>query len=362
MAKSNAQYWNDRQMQTFMEGEKLALDLSKTLKENYDKSIANIDKDIEAFYGKFATEQGITIAEAKRLLDKKELKNFSLQLQEYIEYAKEHDFDDGYIKELNLLKYKTKVSRLEELKTHIKFQLAKLNKVNYDIIAKEMLDLYDFGYLHEMFEISKQLGMSISFARPAIKLIEKYLSQSIDIGNYAIGENQIWANKIPKLMNILNIKIPQGIILGQNPKKVAKSITDPIEKDFNNIVRVVRTEYNYIFNQAACDSIKECNIGRYQILATLDERTCSSCGPLDLLVVYMKDKQVGVNCPPFHPNCRCVIKAYFDPDEFDINNERIAKDKDGKPYMVPANLTYDEWKSGLTIHKGGVKYWKPKGA
>lgn len=356
------EYWSNRQLEAFTEGEKSALELAKRLKVNYDASIVEIDKEIAAFYGKFARENGITLQEAKKLLDKSELKSFKVQLQEYMDYAKEHEFDKNYINELSILKYRTNISRLEQLKANIKFQLAKLMKKDQDEILSTMLEEYDFSYLNSIFSIQQKAGISFMFAKPAAKVIEKYLSQNLNIGNYAIGKDQIWEYKIPKLMEILNIKIPQGIILGQNPKKVAKLVADPVEKDYNNIVRLVRTEYNYIFNQAAFDAYEAAGMNQYQILATLDERTCNTCGPLDLLVVYLKDKEIGVNHPPFHPNCRCTTIAYFEPDEFDKPRTRVARDKEGKTYKVPYNLTYNEWKQGLTEHKGGVLYWKPKGA
>lgn len=358
MAKSNAQYWLDRQAQNFLDGEKEALELAKELQENYDRAVNQIQKEINNFYAKFARENNISINEAKKLLDKSELKNFNAQLKEYMEYAKENSFDTAYLNELNLLKYKTKVSRFEELKANIKFQIAKLQKKNYDQIKNTMLRLYDEAFLKEIFTLSQSVGLSIAFARPATAVIEKYLNQTINLANYAIGEKQIWQYKIPQLMNILGVKIPQGITLGQNPKKVAKDVSKTLNTDYNNTVRLIRTEYNYIFNQASIDSYKACGINQYQILVALDERTCDTCGDLDLLIVNYEDKEVGVNFPPFHPNCRCTTKAYFEPDEFDVDNKRIAKDKDGKPYLVPNDLTFNEWKAGLTKHEGGVTYFK----
>lgn len=358
MAKLINQYWADRQLKDFAEGEKAALELSKKLKENYDKAIAEIQKEINAFYGKFAREQGITIQQAKKLLDKAQLKSFKAQLDDYIDYAKSNSFDKNYMNELTLLKYRTNVSRLEELKTNIKFQVAKLTTKNQNEILDQLLESYDYSYLHTIFNLSKDVGLSFSFVRPATNVITKYLAQNINVGNYAIGENQIWEYQIPKLLNLLNTKIPQGIVLGQNPNKVAAQASKILNTDLNNTVRLVRTEYNYIFNEATFDGYKECGIPQYQILATLDERTCDSCGPLDLVVVRLADKEVGVNSPPFHPNCRCTTIPYFEPDEFDKNSERIAKDKNGKPYMVPSNLTYNEWKAGLTEHEGGVIYYK----
>ena len=360
MAKLINQYWADRQMRNFEAGEKDILQLATELKDNYDRAIAEIEKEINAFYGKFAKEQGITIQQAKKLLDKTQLKSFKVQLDDYIEYSKEHEFDKNYIQELTLLKYRTNVSRLEELKANIKFQIAKLTSKNQSQIFNELLKSYDEAYLAGIFNISSDIGLSIMFAKPAISVIEKYLTYPTNVGNYAIGKNQIWEYQIPKLMNILNTQIPQGIVLGQNPVKVAKQAAKVLNTDLNNTIRLVRTEYNHIFNEATFDSYKACGVEQYQIVVTLDERTCDHCGPMDLLVVRLADKIEGVNAPAFHPNCRCITVEYFEPDEFDKHSERIAKDKNGKPYMVPSNLTFTEWKAGLREHKGGVQYWQPK--
>ena len=50
-----------------------------------------------------------------------------------------------------------------------------------------------------------------------------------------------------------------------------------------------------------------------------------------------------MNLQSFHPNCRCTTVPYFD-DEFTAGTERVARDKDGKTYYVPGNMTYEEWK------------------
>ena len=361
MKKSDIEYWRDRQLEDFTNGEKLALELSKKLKNNYEIAIADIEKNINAFYGKFARENGITLQEAKKLLSTKELKSFIRQIEEYINYAENNKLANSYISELNTLKYRTKVTRLDELEINLKYELAKLIGKNQTDIINELINEYDEAYLSNIFNFNKNLGLSISFGRPPIDVVNKYLSQNINVANYAIGKNQVWHNRLNALTNILNTKIPQGIILGQNPKKVARIAEKALDTDYNATVRLVRTEYNYIYNQATADSYIACGVSRYQILATLDERTCDSCGPLDLQIVNLADKEVGINYPPFHPNCRCTTIPYFEKDEFDIKGQRIAKDKNGQPYMVPEDLTYEEWKKGLSEHEGGFTYWKPKG-
>ena len=89
---------------------------------------------------------------------------------------------------------------------------------------------------------------------------------------------------------------------------------------------------------------KEDGVEKYQILATLDNRTCDICGELDGQVYWVKKAKIGVNYPPFHQNCRCTTIPYY--DDIDLTDQtRVARDPaTGTTYEVPAEMTYKEWK------------------
>ena len=77
---------------------------------------------------------------------------------------------------------------------------------------------------------------------------------------------------------------------------------------------------------------------------------------MDGKIFEVSKKEVGINDPPFHPNCRTTTIPYFEPDEYDIDIERIAKDNKGKNYYVPGNLTYKQWQEGLNMHNNTLRY------
>jgi SPP1 gp7 family putative phage head morphogenesis protein len=92
-------------------------------------------------------------------------------------------------------------------------------------------------------------------------------------------------------------------------------------------------------------NLKDLEIEKYQVLATLDMETCSKCADMDLKVFDIKDYKEGVTAPPFHPWCRCTTIPYFDDNlEF---GERAARNTDGKTYYVPKNISYKEWRKTL---------------
>lgn len=160
------------------------------------------------------------------------------------------------------------------------------------------------------------------------------------------------------LTSILHHYIPQGIILGYNPNKVAKLASKALETNYNSTVRLARTVYNYVMNQAVIDGYKEAGIEQYQVLATLDERTCTECGELDLRLFYVGTEIVGANYPPFHANCRCTTIPYFEPDEFDTATTRVAKDKNNETYEVSSDLSYNEWVDRLSYNKDDTAIYK----
>lgn len=96
-------------------------------------------------------------------------------------------------------------------------------------------------------------------------------------------------------------------------------------------------------NEATADGYMQCRIQQYQILATLDNRTSEICQDMDLKIFDVNKKEVGINYPPFHPNCRTTTIPYFEPDEFTQDDTRLAKDKNGNYIKIPADMNYKQW-------------------
>ena len=72
---TNDEYWIKRANQRFLMGEKTANELLTTMKTVYNNSLKDINKEIEAFYGRYAENNNLTITEVNKRLDPKELKS-----------------------------------------------------------------------------------------------------------------------------------------------------------------------------------------------------------------------------------------------------------------------------------------------
>lgn len=350
MAKKNPndkqiEYWTKRNEKLFTAGEKQGLKLAQAMKDNYEASAKRLTAELYIFFNQYAKEGNISLQDAKKLLDRKELKTFHKELKEFLKYAKQHNYDSDLV-ELRLLQLKVRVSRLDALRAQIDYELSKLADENENLLKGYLSNIYEEGYYRTIFNIEKDIGYELNFAKLNTKLIEKAVSRNYNLANYSIGIKKVWQNK-DNLMTILNQAIPQGLTLGYNPIKIADITSKKLKTDYNATVRLMRTEYNLLMNDAISDGYKACGINQYKISATLDNKTSEICQAMDGEVFDVSKKEVGINYPPFHPNCRTTTIPYFEPDEIDKEfgiGTRIAKDKNGNYYKVPADMTYKEWK------------------
>lgn len=350
--EKQVKYWRDRAEKNFLSGEKQGLQVAKELQTNYKRCIKEIETKINLFYGKYASKEGMTLEEAKQLLNRRELKEFKSYINEHIKLAKQQNLSDTEIKQLKILKAKAKISRLQELQTNIKLELDNLTQQSQDKIEEFLKNTYEDGYYKTMYDVDKFKGFSSSFSGLNDLAVEKAISTKYLGANYS---QRLWQNE-NNLMTTLNQEIPRGLTLGYNPRKLADLVSTKLGTNYNNTVRLIRTEYNHILNDATYQGYIEAGIDRYEILATLDSRTSDICQSMDGTIVPIKEKEVGVNYPPFHPNCRTTTVPYFEDNleegQFVFNDKINNK--------LPLNISYKQWKEGLRkskndniIYKGG---------
>ena len=132
-------------------------------------------------------------------------------------------------------------------------------------------------------------------------------------------------------------------ITGETPNRIITEFSKQMGVSKAQAGRVIMTESAVFANKARQDCMGKLGVEQFEVIETLDERTCNTCGRMDKQHFPMSDFQTGVTAPPFHPNCRGCTCPYFD-DEFGSVGERAARDEDGKTYYVSADTTYEEWK------------------
>ena len=116
----NSKYWQNRYSQieemNHLENEVAAAEIGK----QFDIAQKDIAKEINAWYGRLADNNGVSIEEARKLLNANELKEFKWDVDQYIKYGEENALNGNWMKELENASAKVHISRLEEINLRIK--------------------------------------------------------------------------------------------------------------------------------------------------------------------------------------------------------------------------------------------------
>ena len=90
MQLKNSDYWKQRFESLESTSNAYAQQTYREIEPSFDKAQRQIQSQIEAWYGRFAKNNGITIQEARKLLNSDELKELKWDIQEYIKYGQEN--------------------------------------------------------------------------------------------------------------------------------------------------------------------------------------------------------------------------------------------------------------------------------
>ena len=342
----NKEYWINRSELTLITNEKSALRYEQDLKKAYLETINNITKEIEAFYGRYAKDNQISLLEARKRLKPDELLNFNKQSKLYLEEVErlgDKAFTVEYRDYLKQLSGKAYVSRLEELIANIRHNLETLATGYNEGLGVELKNAYEDSFYRTVFDAQKQAGFGVSFTTPGGKQLETAIRERWIGQNYS---ERIWADKNRMLMN-LEQTLAQEFVRGRNPRQVSREYAKKMNTSYHNAQRLIRTELNYISNKGTMKAYEESGVvDSFQYVSTLDHRTSDICREMDGKVFTTKEGQTGVNIPPLHPYCRSTTIPYFPDDEIsDLIEDRIARSDDGqgKSYKLGEDVTFFEW-------------------
>ena len=335
----NNAYWTERMK--ILENALLdtGYEYVQNLEKQYDRAIRDIESQMSAWYQRFAKNNDISLAEARRLLTTQELKEFRWTVKEYIKYGQENAVSQAWMKQLENASARVHISRLDSLKLQLQQQAEALHGAQSEATERALAEIYRRGYYHTAFEIQKGLGVGWSLQGLTNSAIQKVLARPWTTDGRTFSD-RIWQNK-QSLIGSVNTQLTQMIMRGQAPDKAIKAIADRFGVSKRQAGRLVMTESAAFSSMAQKDCYTELDVEEYRIIATLDSMTCDLCGDLDNTVHKMSEYVVGSTAPPFHPWCRCCTAPYF--ADMEGVGDRFARAADGSTYDVPRDMNYKEW-------------------
>ena len=324
---------------------------TKEIERQYKIAENKIKSDIEKWYIRIADNNQISLADAKKLLTKDELKEFKWTLAEYIQKAK----SGAWKKELENASARIHIKRLEALQLQVKNSIETLRNKENEMLEDYLIKNYEDTYYHSLYEISKGLNLKTSFATLDRNKINQVIGKPW-LSDGKTFSDRIWQDK-EELINTLRTKITQSFITGSTldeaVEDISKFVSDKIKNKEYVARRLLETESAAYASKAQIEAFKSIDVEKYEIVATLDLHTSEICQEMDGKVFNISDQEIGVTVPPFHSHCRTVIAPYFDDEP-----ARASRDENGE-YKEVKYMNYKEWKDqyikkdelGLTLNQ-----------
>ena len=328
-------YWEKRQAEMYQAGEMKVNQYFTKLEKAFNQTRKELQKTIEAFYFRYAEENGLSYAAAQRRLDQEALGD----LKDFISLAMQNI--GKYNQTVNNMSIKARITRYQALEAQVDAILRRLYAVDYEAMAEQaMQEVYEESYYRTWYNMDQYRGFHAAFTQVEPRTVQKLLEYPF---NGAAFSDRLWKQK-DHLQTQLMESLTTMMIQGKHPSTLAKDFAKKMQSKKFDAYRLLHTEGSFLMSEAAHAGYREDGVKKYQILATLDSKTCGVCGELDGKVYDVGKEVVGVNMQPFHPLCRCTDTPYY--DDMDLTDmTRVARDPEtGKTYDVPGDMTYTEWK------------------
>lgn len=322
----SSNYWDKRAIKRLNEAEKTSDAYIERIKKIYDQAYKDVEGEIARVYKNYSKETGLDVQKLKELLTRSETKKTWEQMK--------RQGLDKYIKD----NYKSRISRLEQIQAQI-YAKAK------QIYPKEELEqtmcykgVINNSYYKAVYDTQMGTGYDFSFNKIDNNLLNSILNEKWSGANYS---QRIWGNT-DILADSLSQVLGGALLSGQSIEKTTKQIKDRFNVSKYYAERLVRTETNHFNNEADAMAYEEMGIDKYVFVATLDSRTSETCQNHDGKVYEYKDKEVGVNFPPLHPNCRSKTRGYLGEEAEKTLKRRARNPITGKTEVID-NISYENW-------------------
>lgn len=296
-----SKYWIEREAENRKREKKDDEVLSREISEKQLALEKSINKEIEAFYGRYATKEGMTLADAKKRIKTADVKELSALAEKMVPNK---DMSDYANERMRLYNATMRINRLEALKAQIGLDMVEAYEGHYRDLEKRMLQ----KGLEDARKNAGILGHTIP------ENYDKWLESILDSSFHnAKWSERLWHDQ-DALKMALDKELTRGIMLGEHPRDIARRMAGQFDVGRAALFRLVVTETTRLQIAVQEDSYKRSGIDWYEYIATIDDRTSKICTQLNMKHFPVSQMKSGVNAPPMHPYCRSSTAPYV-PDE-----------------------------------------------
>lgn len=336
MKKSN--YFNER-LERLLRGDIRRSKITQIrIRRGYKRAFQLIEDDIAKYVTRISDDLKLDSKALKRKIPKEEL------------YARAKELK---LEEETMANYEN-LSYAEAIRREMVKNVESMAKENESLIFENLFKTYEHNFYSTSYLLYRTMD-DFSFTKRVTREYFDWMAKKPWTSDGKTFSDRIWKDQ-KTLVDELYKEFTVSATRGANLKEAARRMSRKMDVSYKKCLRLLNTEDSFFSNKAVMDAYQNTTAEEYMILATLDRKTCEICGDQDTKHYKIKDAKVGVNMPPFHPNCRCTTVVYFG-DEEDMSEERMMRDENGKSVKTEY-MSYDEWKERFVDKKAYVNVKK----
>ena len=310
-------YWKKREEEALKQRITDEKEYHRQVQQIYKNMQDACQKEIDAFYGRYADKESITLAEAKKRVSQLDIEAYERKAKRYVEEAKrdrkenggQTNYDGAYFsekanEEMRLYNLTMKVNRLEMLKANIGLELikghAELEDYMNDILQGRTMD-----------ELERQAGILGKTIRNNAQKANAIVNASFHNATFS---DRIWMHQ-DLLKNELAGLLQSGMIQGKNARTLARDLRKKFDVKKSDAERLMRTELARVQTEAQKQSFERNGFEEYEFI--VNGGCCPICEAIKGKHFKVAKMMPGKNAPPMHPNCRCSTAAWEDSDDYE---------------------------------------------
>lgn len=304
---NTAEYWERRERDRLKTEQMADAEVNKQIEIIINNHMNRIIETVESFYQKYADENGISNATAKKMIDKLDMERYEALAEYYVKNRHDKDiaFTDEANKQMRIYNVTMQINRekliLAQMSEHLKNMGAE--------VETEMKQYLDDSVTRE-FERQAGLLGSINVSRTQFEA----MINSTHLSDGKLWSERLWKN-VSDVQKEVDKAITDSLIRGHHPDKSVKRLRELTGRSEFEARRLLITEVTRAQSEAELLSLKDKKVAEFIFLAQIDERTTVKCRSEHKSIHKLKDAKIGINVPPLHQFCRSSIAPNITPEQ-----------------------------------------------
>lgn len=352
-------YWKRRNLNSEQKINDGAIKVDEAVAKAYRQAQTYLTQKVRKLFARSQQRSGLSEGEAKRILNQTTSVEELAELRKLSKQIKDPELQAAAKNRLQTLAFKERITRAEDLKA----KSFLVSKQVADVQLEKQTEFYVYA-IHESYreataesvirkaEENAKNGVVIEiwnkkdyqFKELSTKYTKNILDSHWHGSNYSKrlwGDTEALAARLEELFTVESMT-------GMSEFEMAKAIASEFDRSIGVARRLIRTEANYMANQAKLKAWQDNGVKEYMLVAVLDLRTSEICKGKDHKIYPVSEAKVNGasgTYPPFHPWCRTIAVMY---SKRTLKLPRNALDPiSGKVIPIRGDTTYNEWMDKL---------------